>query len=223
MKTPHLLLALPLLAALVGCHREDSPAIRARAAAVGVHPLITSVDLAGADLAGADLAEPPPDLLPTQIPYQQPRNGTCLRQQWLLFSDGTVKVATGGETWFDACREYYCYLTAGRCSPRAYSVFYTDSGCTIARQLVSNADDGLGLNPITGAAAKFLGPDGRYYTRGGSAAVPATGATAYYRTSGGVCNSYKFYTTGVVAFVATVATSPASAAVSYTSTYETAP
>jgi hypothetical protein len=223
MKTLLPLAALPLIA-LLGCHREGAPAIRARAAAVGVHTLITSVDLAGRDLALADLAEPPPDLLPTQIPYQQPRNGVCLRQQWLLFSDGTVKVATGGETWFDACREYYCYLTAGRCSPRAYSVFYTDSGCTIARQLVSNADDGLGLNPITGAAAKFLGPDGRYYTRGSSAAVPASGATAYYRTSGGVCSSYKFYSpTPVIAFAATVTTSPASAAVSYTSTYELAP
>lgn len=222
MKTPHLLLALPLLAVLVGCHREDSPAIRARAAAVGVHPLITSIDLAGRDLALADLT-PPPDLLPTQIPLQQPQNGTCLRQQWLLFSDGTVRAGGFNDIWFDACRGFYCTLAAGHCAPKAYQVFFTDSSCTIPRVILTSGDDGLSMNPLSGGLAKFIGGDGRYYTRGSISTKPAAGATVYYRTPmGGVCTAFKYVQMGDV-YAATVVASPATGPVSYLSTYDQTP
>lgn len=222
MKTPHLLLALPLLAALVGCHREDSPAIRARAAAVGVHPLITSIDLAGRDLALADLT-PPPDLLPTQIPLQQPRNGVCLRQQWLLFSDGTVRAGGFNDTWFDACRGFYCTLTAGHCAPRVYSVFFTDAACTVPRVILPNGDDGMSMNPLSGGLAVFIAQDGRYYTRGSVATKPAFGTTAYYRP-GGVCTAFKYsQPSDPPVYAATLVASPATGPVSYLSTYDQTP
>lgn len=224
-----LFLCLTLLPA---CNRlpRDPDAVRARAAAVGVHSLTTDdVDLAGADLTTPpDLVTPrdlamPPDLLPTQVPLQLPRNGVCLRQPWFLFSDGTVRQANVGDIWFDACRNYYCTLSAGQCAPKTYTVIYANVGCSTPYQLVAGAaDDGLGANPVIGGAAKFLGSDGRWFTRG-SATTIATGTTVYQRV-GDACNAFKYAPYGsYVVFNAALSTAPPSGPVTYAPTFTMTP
>lgn len=225
-------LSLALLVLLAACHRLPvDPTVRPSSASWGINALVLTVDLAGADLAGADLATPvdmatpPPDLLPTQVPIQLPRNGTCLRQQWILFSDKTVKTSAPGDIWFDACRNYYCSPSAGQCAAKPYGVFYLDMGCTVARQIViGSGDDGLALNPFTGSPAKFAGANGKWYTRGALTTAPLLGATLYNKV-GVTCTSFKYLPSSnpYNVYVATLVSDPPSGPVTYTTTFTQTP